>query len=96
MSSTDATVIDQFITINGLNIHYRDWGNSQFPPVVILHGGGNSISRTWDHIAAALADRFRVIVPDLRGNGESSWAAEYSWQLLLDDILKLMDALGLR
>jgi len=35
-------------------------------------------------------------VPDQRGNGESSWAPEYPWHLLLDDVLKLMDALGLR
>jgi pimeloyl-ACP methyl ester carboxylesterase len=82
--------------INGLEIHYRDWGDPHLPALVILHGGGNSISRTWDHVAAALADYFRVIVPDQRGNGESSWASEYSWQLMLDDALKLMDALGLR
>jgi pimeloyl-ACP methyl ester carboxylesterase len=96
MSGTHANVTDHFITINGLNIHYRDWGDSQLPPLVILHGGGNSLSRTWDHVAAALADHFRVIVPDLRGHGESSWATEYSWQLILDDALKLMAALSLR
>ena len=96
MSSTYANVTDHFIEINSLNIHYRDWGDPQLPPLVILHGGGNAISRTWDHVAAALADRFRIIVPDLRGNGESSWAKDYSWQLLLDDVLKLMDALDLR
>lgn len=94
MSSADANATDHFITVNGLNIHYRDWGDPQLPPLVILHGGGNSLSRTWDHVAAALADHFRVIVPDLRGNGESSWAPEYSWQLMLDDTLKLMDGLG--
>jgi pimeloyl-ACP methyl ester carboxylesterase len=96
MDHSHPLVADHFSTINGLNIHYRDWGDSQLPPLVILHGGGNSISRTWDHVAAALADDFRVIVPDQRGNGESSWAPEYSWQLMLDDALKLMDALGLR
>lgn len=95
MSDVNVNVTDHFLEINGLSIHYRDWGDPQLPPLVILHGGGNAISRTWDHIAAALADRFRVIVPDLRGNGESSWAPQYSWQLILDDILKLMDALGL-
>lgn len=95
MSGTSINVTDHFVSINGLNIHYRDWGDRGLSPLVILHGGGNSISRTWDHVAAALADHFRVIVPDLRGNGESSWAAEYSWHLLLDDVLKLMDALGL-
>src|SRR5574341_1821443 len=94
MSTTHAHVTDHFIIINGLNIHYRDWGDPELPPLLILHGGGNSLSRTWDHVAAALANRFRIIVPDLRGNGESSWAAEYSWQLILDDTLKPMDALG--
>ena len=95
MSDIHAHVTDHFIVINGVNIHYRDWGDRQLPPVMILHGGGNSLSRTWDHVAAALSDRFRVVVPDLRGNGESSWAPEYSWELILDDTLKLMDALGL-
>lgn len=96
MSRTHENVTDHYITINGLNIHYRDWGDPQLPPLLILHGGGNSISRTWDHVAAALANRFRIIVPDLRGNGESSWAPDYSWRLILDDALHLMDALGLR
>jgi pimeloyl-ACP methyl ester carboxylesterase len=96
MSSSQAPVTDHFITINGINLHYRDWGDPQLLPLVILHGGGNSISRSWDHVAAALADRFRIIVPDLRGNGESSWASEYSWELILDDTLELMDKLGVR
>jgi len=94
MSIPDENVTDHFVSINGLNIHYRDWGDRQFSPLIILHGAGNSISRTWDHVAAALANHFRVIVPDLRGNGESSWAPEYSWQILLDDVLKLMETLG--
>ena len=74
MPSSFENVTDDFVRINGLNIHYRDWGDRQLAPLMILHGAGNSISRTWDHVAAALADHFRVIVPDLRGNGESSWA----------------------
>ena len=42
MSNRQANVTDHFITIYGINIHYRDWGDPQLPPVVILHGGGNS------------------------------------------------------
>jgi len=94
MSSSDSHVTDHFITINSLNIHYRDWGDPQFPPLVILHGF-DAHSRSWDNVAAALADRFRVIVPDLRGNGESSWAPEYTWELMVEDILSLMNALDL-
>ena len=97
MSSSFENVTDYFITINGLIIHYRDWGESHLPPLVILHGAGNAHSRTWDHVAAALTDRYRVIVPDLRGHGESSWVPvpQYTWQLFRDDALRLMDALGL-
>ena len=97
MSSSSENVTDHFITINGLNIHYRDWGESHLPPLLILHGGGNAHSRSWDHVAAALADHYRVIVPDLRGHGESGWApaSQYTWQLILEDTLSLMNALDL-
>jgi pimeloyl-ACP methyl ester carboxylesterase len=97
MSSACENVTDHVITINGLNIHYRDWGISHFPPLLILHGSGNAHSHSWDHVAAALADQYRVIVPDLRGHGESSWApaSRYTWQLILEDTLSLMNALGL-
>jgi pimeloyl-ACP methyl ester carboxylesterase len=97
MSSPYENVADQFITINGLNIHYRDWGISSLPPLLILHGSGNAHSRSWDHVAAALTDLYRVIVPDLRGHGESSSAPvpQYTWQAFLEDALRLMDALGL-
>jgi esterase len=97
MSSSYENVTDQFINVNGLNIHYRDWGISNFPPLVILHGSGNAHARGWDHVAAALTDQYRVIVPDLRGHGESSWApiSQYTWQLFLEDALSLMDTLGL-
>ena len=73
MFSTPAQVMDRFITLNGLTMHYRDWGDLQLPPLVILHGSGNALSHSRDHVAAALADHYRVIVPDLRGHGESGW-----------------------
>jgi pimeloyl-ACP methyl ester carboxylesterase len=95
MSNPHAHVADHFITINGLNIHYRVWGDPRLPPLVILHGL-EAHSHTWDHVAIALADRYHIIVPDLRGHGQSSWAPEYSWRLILEDTLKLMDGLGLR
>jgi len=94
MSSTYENVTDHYVTINGLNIHYRDWGDPQLPRLVVLHGL-EAHSYSWDHVAAALADRYRVIVPDLRGHGESSWAPEYNWQLILEDTIGLMNALDI-
>ena len=95
MSDLYSNVADRFLTINGLNIHFREWGAPQLPPLIILHGFA-AHSRSWDHVAAALASHYRVIVPDIRGNGESNWAPEYSWQLFIADTLGLMDALGIR
>lgn len=90
-----SNVTDRFLTLNGLNIHFREWGDLQLPPLIILHGF-DAHSRSWDHVAAALTSHYRVIVPDIRGNGESSWAPDYSWQLFIADTLGLMDALGIR
>jgi pimeloyl-ACP methyl ester carboxylesterase len=53
--------------------------------VVLLHGSGLT-ARAYDSLARGLADRFRVVVPDLRGHGESDRAEEYSWGRAVDDI----------
>ena len=55
-----------------LRLHYADWGNADAPPLILLHGGRDH-SRSWDWVAARLADRYHVIAPDLRGHGDSDW-----------------------
>jgi pimeloyl-ACP methyl ester carboxylesterase len=94
MSRSSPLVTEHALNINGLTLHYRDWGDQRLPPLLVLHGLG-AHARSWDHVAAALADHYRIIVPDLRGHGRSSWAADYSWQLVLDDTLTLLIALGM-
>lgn len=95
MSNSHPHVTDHVLSINSLTIHYRDWGDPQLSPLVILHGLG-AHARSWDRVAAALSDCYRIIVPDLRGHGRSSWAPHYAWQLFLEDALTLIDALGIR
>ena len=90
MSGTSVNVSDHFVTINGLNIYYRDWGDRGLSPLVILHGGGNSISRTSIMLQPHWPITFASLCPI---NGEMEKAVGH---LLLDDVLKLMDALGLR
>src|SRR5689334_17676746 len=94
MPSSYPLVTEHALTINGLTIHYRDWGDPQLPPVLVLHGLG-AHACSWDQVAAALADRYRIIVPDLRGHGRTSWAADYTWQLFLEDTLSVLTTLGL-
>ena len=91
-----APVQDRFLTLRGLRLHYRDWGSPAAPPLVLLHGGqGNA--RQWDTVARALADRSRVLAPDLRGHGESDHApdGDYAPDVVAGDVAALADALGL-
>jgi pimeloyl-ACP methyl ester carboxylesterase len=97
-ASTNARVIDvrdkRMTLASGVRLHYRDWGEPAAPVVVLIHGSGLT-ARAYDSLARGLADRFRVIVPDLRGHGESDWAEEYTWECALDDVIELIRPLAL-
>lgn len=51
---------------------YTEWGDPAAPPVICVHGLTRT-GRDFDTLAAALADRFRVICPDLPGRGQSDF-----------------------
>src|SRR5262249_38394591 len=63
-------------------------------PIVLLHGGLANHLSCWLY-AEPLAARYRVITPDLRGAGRSTYAGPLSWDLLADDIAALVQHLGL-
>ena len=72
---TAVTPIDQNVQVNGLNIHYLDWGGPSTKNLLLVHGqGGNA--HNWDHIARALRHDFRVIAIDQRGHGDS----DHTWE----------------
>ncbi len=77
-------------TIAGL--HLRDTGSG--PPLLMLHGWAMS-GRVW-RFQEPLADRWRLLVPDLPGHGYSVAPDDlsgYSVQLLANSILELLDSL---
>jgi esterase len=82
------------IRLGGLSIHFTDWGDADSPPLVLLHGLSGH-ARTWDHNAAALSDRYRVLALDQRGHGGSDWADDYGSSAMAGDLLAFLDALGL-
>lgn len=55
-------------------------------PVILAHGGGQT-RQSWDKAVAALAaDGYHATNLDLRGHGESDWAAEYGLRAFADDL----------
>src|SRR6187549_1509450 len=86
---------------NGIDIAYVEAGDG--PPLVLLHGGLASSGPLWadspvayvSHMEA-LAKHFRVIAPDTRGSGATvAGPGGASFAVLAEDVLGLIDALGL-
>jgi pimeloyl-ACP methyl ester carboxylesterase len=90
----DVMVRDKSVILDGLPFHYRDWGDPDAPPVVLLHAYLQH-ARTWDSVARGLTDRFRVLALDQRGFGESAHAADYHELRFVGDLAGFADALGL-
>lgn len=83
-----------YADLGDVRLHYVTAGAGF--PVVLLHGWPQSWYE-WRHIIPRLAERFRVIAPDLRGLGDSSRPADgYDKKTIGGDIWRLIhDVLGL-
>ncbi|MCC6622869.1 MAG: alpha/beta hydrolase [Deltaproteobacteria bacterium] len=64
------------------------------PPVVLLHGG-LATHLACLAFAAPLAAAHRLVTPDLRASGRSRARGPLGWDLFADDVLALLDHLGL-
>jgi len=71
-------------------------GPGDAPPVIMVHGFPES-HRTWRGLVPLLSDKLRLIMPDLRGYGDSDRpqdVADYATDTLIGDIFALADALA--
>lgn len=81
-----------FVRANGVRLHV--WTAGGGPAVVLLHGYPQS-AIMWRKIAPTLARTHSVVVPDLRGYGESDKPRDgYDKKTMARDIHELMRALG--
>ncbi len=81
------------VTSNGTTTAYQDVGDG--PPIVLLHGAMVS-GWMWDRVAALLAERFRLLILDLRGHGFSdNPTGEMTYPLLAADVAAFVVALQL-
>lgn len=97
------TMQKKHIQTNGIMLAYEDSGwkkpgigdNEAHKVIVLLHGFSGS-SVYWHQVAPILAEQHRVIVPDLRGHGESEVPeGTYTMEIMADDIAGLLKALNI-
>jgi 3-oxoadipate enol-lactonase len=81
-----------FASLNGTSLYFEEHGNG--PPVVLVHGMyGNHAA--WYQQVEAFAPHFRTITLDLRGFGLSEDSNSLGSSAAVDDILGLLDHLGI-
>ena len=99
MSQTTQEIIgpvSSYYISQRLKLHFVDWGNPGAPPLVLVHGGRDH-ARSWDWVARRLRRDYHVIVPDLRGHGDSAWAfgGHYTISEFVLDVAQLIETLDL-
>ncbi len=95
--STVAQPAEKFATVNGLKIHYLEWGSAAKPSMILVHGIAR-MARLFGPVAERLANDFHVIAVDMRGHGDSDWHPDgaYVVEDYTSDIEGLIEQLGLR
>lgn len=93
----------QTVTLKGLTVTFRrsaDWSTA-LPVLVLLHGFPQT-HVMWHRVAQQLQGRYRLVMPDLRGYGDSSHEpgdaehAHYSKRAMAQEVIDLLDHLGVQ
>lgn len=86
----------KFVIVNGINMHYLEWGEVGAPDVILIHGWSGS-ALSWNYVAEQIQDQYHVIAPDNRGHGDSD-KPETGYRLrdFVEDIHQLINELELK
>ncbi len=83
------------IKANNIQMNYELSGKKDAPVVVLSHSLSSSL-HMWDPQVDALSPHFKVLRYDTRGHGQSDApSGAYSLDLLAEDVIELLDALGI-
>ncbi len=86
----------RFVEARGLRFHVALAGPQDGPPLLVLHGWPQHWFE-WRKVLPALAEHHRVVLPDLRGLGwTDAPPSGYEKENLADDVLALLDTLGMQ
>ncbi len=81
------------------NMAYKEWGDPKNPEVLLCVHGVTRVSDDFDALATAMADRYRVICPDVVGRGRSSWLTNpqfYQLPQYVSDMVTLIARLDVK
>src|SRR5919106_4624170 len=93
MTQASPALSGHYVKANGLDMYYEEYGSGE--PLVLLHGGMGT-NKNFEHLITAFSKQFRVIVPDLRGQGKTdNPSGEFSYRLMADDVAAFAVALKL-
>lgn len=78
-------------------LRYVEWGDPANPRVLVCVHGLTRNGRDFDYLARRMADKYRVVCPDVVGRGQSGWLkhkADYGYSVYLSDMAALLGKLG--
>jgi pimeloyl-ACP methyl ester carboxylesterase len=85
----DLTPTSVRVAAGALGLRCLMWGRDDDPTALLVHGNGGH-AHWWTPLVPALVPGWRLVVPDLRGHGESDWPATPAYRL--DDLVADLDA----
>ena len=87
-------VYSAFSVPSVLKLSFVDLGGAGKPPMIVLHGMLGS-ARNWLSTGRDLAKHYHVFALDARNHGKSPHASEMSYEVMVADIIRWLDAQGL-
>jgi pimeloyl-ACP methyl ester carboxylesterase len=79
------------VTVEGLDIFYREAGSPDDPTILLLHGFPTS-SHMFRNLVQVLSDRFHLVAPDYPGYGNSSMPSVEEYDYTFDSIAEIIDS----
>jgi pimeloyl-ACP methyl ester carboxylesterase len=99
MKNTSRQIFNRTIAVDGIDIFYREAGDSTNPTLLLLHGFPTS-SVMFKNLMIALSDRFHLVAPDYPGFGFSAFPDkshfEYSFKNISAHISRFTEEIKLK
>jgi esterase len=95
--TVQAKYVDKTVVVNGLKLHYLEWGDASSPTLIALHGLRGH-GHSWDSFSEPMSGAYRILALDQRGRGDSDWApdGQYTSDAYVKDLEGFCEALQLR